>query len=142
MGRRERGGKETNTHMVDAGVTAEVGTFLEQYGPEVRAIALGLRRVVLEIVPGAIEQVDLPAKMLAYGFALTYKDTVCVIAPQKGWVNLGFPRGADMSDPTGLLTGTGKRARHVRITNADQAQEADVRALIEEAARSLKRSSP
>jgi hypothetical protein len=110
----------------------EVTTFLAAYPKKVRDIALELRRLVLELAPGAIEQVDIPAKMLAYGFAATYKDTICVITPQKDYVNLGLPRGAELPDPAGLLTGTGKRARHVRVSAIENAGGAALRGLVME----------
>ena len=46
-------------------------------------------------------------------------DTICVIMPNKNWVNLGFPRGVNLSDPNHLLSGTGKRARHVKIASLE-----------------------
>ncbi len=72
--------------------------------------------------------------MLAYGFARTYKDMICVIMPQKSWVNLGFPLGAEMSDPAQLLVGTGKRARHVKIISTDETDKPNLRRLVEHAA--------
>ena len=33
----------------------------------------------------------------------------------KAHVNVGFFRGADLPDPTGLLEGSGKRMRHVKL---------------------------
>ncbi len=105
--------------------------FLGNYSAEVQAIALKLRQLVLEIVPEAIEQVDRPGKLLGYGFKPTYKDTICVIMPLKAAVNLGFPRGTELPDPGGLLVGTGKRARHVKITAIQEAGQPDLRKLIE-----------
>lgn len=98
----------------------EVNQFLEAYSPQVRKLVLELRRSVLTLAPDAIEQLDMPAKLIGYGFAKTYKDTICVIMPLKGAVNLGLPRGADLPDPEGLLEGTGKHARHVKITEINQ----------------------
>ena len=95
---------------------SEVRTFLSIYSPQVQAIAWKVRQLVLELVPEAIEQLDLPARMIAYGFERSYNDTICVIMPLKAGVNLGFPRGASLPDPAGLLAGTGKRARHVRLS--------------------------
>jgi hypothetical protein len=37
--------------------------------------------------------------------------------PLKAAVNFGFPRGAEMNDPAGLLQGTGRRARHVKVAS-------------------------
>jgi len=112
---------------------AQVRAFLAPYAPQVQAIALKLRERVLQMAPGALEQVDQPARLLAYGWRQTYKDTLCVIMPLKAAVNLGFPRGVDLPDPAGLLTGTGKRARHVHITAMEQVDTPALRALLEAA---------
>jgi hypothetical protein len=37
----------------------------------------------------------------------------------KSHVNLMLARGTELPDPEGLLTGTGKRARHVELTSAE-----------------------
>ena len=59
-----------------------------------------------------------------------YKDLICVITPQKTYVNFGFPRGADLPDPAKLLTGTGKRACHVKLIDPNQANSDALRALL------------
>ena len=118
----------------------EVKEFLSAYSTEVQAIAFELRTLVLSVMPDALEQVDQPAKMLAYGRDATYKGMVCVIMPQKTWVNLGLPKGATMRDPDGLLEGTGKRARHVKVRSLEAAAAPGLRALIEESVRSLRQS--
>ena len=113
---------------------AEIQAFLAAYSPQVRAMALKLRGLVFEVVPDAIEQIDSAAHLLGYGFDRTYKDTVCVIMPLKTAVNLGFPRGVDLPDPTGLLAGTGKRARHVKIADGGEVNAPALRALLEASA--------
>ncbi len=112
----------------------DVTAFLAPYSPAVRDLALRLRALVLEVAPGALEQVDAPAKMLAYGWAPTYKAMIAVIMPLKDGVNLGIPRGATLPDPDGLLTGSGKRARHIRITTSADIERPGVRALLEASA--------
>ncbi len=121
-------GPVTEAHVLD---------FLGPCTPRVQEIALKLREVVLQVAPGAIEQMDYPAKLLAYGWRQTYKDTICVIMPLKAAVNLGFPRGVELPDPAGLLTGTGKRARHVRIATVQEAERPELRALLEAAVAQL-----
>lgn len=37
----------------------------------------------------------------------------------KGHVNFGFWRGVDLDDPKGLLSGDGKKMRHVRIASME-----------------------
>ena len=113
---------------------SDLNAFLASYAPEVQALVLGLRELILDVVPTAIEQVDRPGKLIGYGFKPTYKDTICVIMPLKSAVNLGFPRGTEMTDPEGWLTGTGKRARHVRITTLQETDLPGLRSLIEASA--------
>ena len=59
--------------------------------------------------------VDKPSKIVAYGASAKYADLVCAIAPYPKYVNLMFSRGASMPDPDGILKGTGKKARHIRV---------------------------
>lgn len=116
---------------------AQIQKFLAPYDPQVQTIAWKLRDLVLQVAPGAMEQVDYPAKLVAYGWRQTYKDTICVIMPLKAAVNLGFPRGVDLPDPAGLVTGTGKRGRHVKITAIDEVGPPALRALLEAAVAQL-----
>jgi len=57
--------------------------------------------------------------------------------PLKAGVNLGLARGAELPDPTGLLTGAGKRARHVKITDVKEVEMPELRALLEVAVERL-----
>ena len=45
-------------------------------------------------------------------------------------VNLGFYRGADLDDPAGLLQGSGKRMRHVKLKPGEETDEDALEALI------------
>src|SRR5690606_41229841 len=48
----------------------------------------------------------------------------------KSHVNVGFFRGAELPDPEGLLEGTGKLMRHVKLRPSDHPQaDVDTRAL-------------
>jgi hypothetical protein len=120
------------------GVPAEVKAFLSKYDRNVQDIALEARALVLRAAPEALEQIDVPARMLAYGFAATYKDMICVIMPQKSYVNFGFPRGSTLDDPKKLLTGTGKKARHVKLSDITQVYTPELRALLEESIEQIK----
>jgi len=115
-------------------VSIELEDFLDEIKPEVRNLALQLRDLVHEIDPEVIEQIDKPAHLLAYGYAKTYTHLMCVIILYTDYVNLGFPRGIDLPDPEGLLEGTGKRARHVKITDTETIDLPEVAALIQASA--------
>jgi len=103
----------------------ELEIFLSPYPPAIRALALKARALILEEMPGAIEQVDPPSRIIAYGYGRKYADLVCALAPFNDHVNLMFSRGATLPDPASILQGTGKKARHVKLfSEADVANPA------------------
>lgn len=53
-------------------------------------------------------------------------------------VNVGFFRGAELPDPVGLLEGTGKRMRHVKLRPRGEVDTATLRKLIQAAYRDMK----
>ena len=53
-------------------------------------------------------------------------------------VNVGFFQGASLRDPAGLLEGTGKRMRHVKLRPGMPTNDAALRDLIETAYRDIK----
>ncbi len=63
-------------------------------------------------MPGAIEMVGPPSKIVAYGTSCKYSNLVFALAPFADHVNLMFARSVSLPDPGGLLIGTGKKARH------------------------------
>lgn len=104
--------------------------FLVQYSSQVQELVRQLRILVLEVFPDAIEQVDPPTKIIAYGFGVGYAQLVCAIAPYKSYTNLMFSQGASLPDPESLLQGSGKRARHVKISSTDDIANPALRALL------------
>jgi hypothetical protein len=48
----------------------------------------------------------------------------------KAHVNVGFFRGAELADPEGLLEGTGRFMRHVKLSPAEEIDERALRGLI------------
>ncbi len=114
-------------------MTNELDIFLAQYSREAREISLCLRKLVLEVFPEALEQIDPKSGIIAYGVNKTYKGVVCAIAPHMKHVNLMFSRGTTLPDPAKLLVGTGKQARHVKITSEAETENPALRQLLQEA---------
>jgi hypothetical protein len=114
-------------------MTTELDTFLAQYSREAREIALCLRKMVLEVFPEALEQIDPKSGIIAYGFGKTYSGLVCAIVPHMKHVNLMFSKGATLPDPAKLLVGTGKQARHFKIKSEADTENPELRILLEEA---------
>jgi hypothetical protein len=57
----------------------------------------------------------------------------------KAHVNVGFFRGAELADPAGLLEGTGKYMRHVKLLPDRDVDASALAALIESAYADMKR---
>ena len=107
-----------------------IDEFFSNYSEEVSSNALQLRKVLLRNLPGIIEQIDLPAKMIAYCYGQKYADMICTIIPSRKGLKLGFYRGVDLPDPDNLLVGTGKISRYVEISSESQIRSAALKNLI------------
>ncbi len=108
-----------------------VEQFLGSYDPDVRELTRGLRALVCRLVPDAEEKLHRPWKTVAYGRTRKF----CAISPHKACVNLQFHSGSSLQDPSGLLEGTGKSMRHVRVETPGDLERQALTRLIREAAR-------
>lgn len=96
--------------------------------------AVRLREIILSIDPNACEVVRLGERAATYGVGpKKMSDGYSYILPHNSWVNLGFFRGVDLLDPDGLLEGTGKKLRHIKIRSLEDAENPMIHALIEAA---------
>jgi len=93
----------------------KVEAFLSSYNEEVYNNAQKLREILFANLPDIIEQVDLPARMIAYCYGQKYIEMICTIIPSKKGIKLGLYRGVDLPDPENLLKGTGKISRYIEI---------------------------
>ena len=98
---------------------------------DVRAILTEIRRMVRATLPDATEIIYHGA--LAYQPDVSRFDPIVYVAPQNGYVNLGFYYGVGVPDPAGLLEGTGKRMRHTKVRSIQAAQNAALVPLVLEA---------
>jgi hypothetical protein len=60
-------------------------------------------------------------------------DGICSISVFVRHVTLAFPRGADLDDPAGILQGTGKGMRHVRLHRLSDLDRDEIRAFLRRA---------
>ena len=113
------------------------GTFeqmLERSSPEVQEIARRLRALVIEVMPDVVEVPWPHQGTVGYGVGpKKNSEHFCYIAPQKERVNFGFFYGAELPDPKGLLEGTGKLLRHVKIKSVEEVERPALRQLLEAA---------
>ena len=117
-----------------------VTALLRLYSPEVREIAVALRATIHGVAPGAVEQVYMGWKTVGYSWSGGMKGAFCAIAPHKGHVNAQLWYGNQLKDPKGLLEGTGKMGRHVKLRSKTDAGAAALKALLKQAASIAKRA--
>ena len=111
-----------------------VEEFLADYPATTRDLALETRGFVRQVLPDATEHVYPGWRTIGYSASGGMAGQICYIAPTKTGVTLGFNRGTDLPDPHSLLTGAGKKLRHVKIhTPADLTNPA-LRVLLQMAA--------
>ena len=114
---------------------AKLGTFdelIDGVGPEMQKIAKEARAIIRKLHADTTEVVRLGDRAATYGLGpKKMSEGYAYISPQSGHVNLGFFYGASLPDPDGLLEGTGKNMRHVKLRSSADVKKA--RGLVEAA---------
>jgi len=91
--------------------------------PALRPICSTLRELIVELHEDCVEIVWIHQGIASYGMGpKKMSQHYAYIAPHSSHVNLGFYRGTSLADPHGLLEGSGKRLRHVKIRLLDEAK--------------------
>src|SRR5438874_12679647 len=106
--------------------------FLSPFEPRITELALAARALVLEEAPDAAELIYDAYNAVATGFSFTGRpsDAFIHIAVYARWVNLGFNRGSTLDDPAGVLQGSGRWVRHIRISELADLDKPAMRAFI------------
>lgn len=112
----------------------DLDTLLAPQTPIVREVVLALRSLVREVMPDATEQIDLPDRLVAFGFGppggTRLRDFAVGLIPHRAHVNVQLADGALLDDPTGIVEGTGKRIRHVKCRSLDDLARPALRTLV------------
>ena len=108
----------------------EIQEFLARYPQAMQDLALQTRALIQEVMPGMLEQLDPSANLIGYGTDNTYRGLLCGIVIYPTYINLMLARGASLPDPYGLLEGTGKKARHVKVRKPSDLEGPGVRDLL------------
>ncbi len=90
---------------------SSVDHYLSTRSEEVRPLLDELRAFIHASLPGATEDLDygVPVFLNANGVPVLY------LFGSKKHVNFGFLRAAELSDPEGVLKGSGKPSKHIRL---------------------------
>lgn len=140
-GQRERGDdaepSPSARAAVDRATEARIDTFLARYTPAIERRLRESRASLRATFPHGFELVFDNYNALVFGFGPGAKQSEAFlsIAGYPRWVTLFFLNGATLPDPAGLLEGSGKQVRGIRLTDADTLASPDVIALIAAACR-------
>lgn len=121
---------------VGKGTKAKKSPYVKDENPGLRKVARALRSFVKRIVPGVKETFN------SWGIpTFKRKDPFCFYMVGKNHVTFGFQFGTSLEDPEGLLEGTGKNIRHVKLREVKDLEQKGLRGLVQAAAR-LKGKEP
>ena len=114
---------------------------IQRLTPEMARLTTAVLRKMRTQLPGAVEVVYDKANSLVIGFCPDERASNAInsIAVYRNWINLYFFEGDDLPDPDGLLQGSGRMVRHIRITASTDLDRPAVKKLIVEA---RKRADP
>lgn len=111
----------------------ELHLLLGGFSDDVQHLCMSMRARIFEIVPDARDTVMRGYNSLAYGVDGGMKGEFASIVLHARYVNLQLHRGTELPDLEGLLEGTGKAMRHVKIRTEETIRSAGVTELIESA---------
>jgi hypothetical protein len=111
-------------------VEADVARLTADHPIAIREIEEALRVAIKTEYPTLLERVDFGNKLIAYGTSMQMRDLLFAIIAHREHVNLQLADGAHLPDPTGIVEGTGKRIRHIKVRSAALAGSIAVRDLI------------
>ena len=115
---------------------AKKSSYVKDEHPELRRVERALRNFVKETVPGTKETVN------SWGVPrFEAPDPFCFYMVGKNHVTFGFHFAASLPDPQGLLEGTGKNIRHVKLRTVGDLEQTGLRELVLAAAQ-LKGKAP
>jgi hypothetical protein len=111
----------------------QLAGFLAKFTPAIAREARAAIAKMRERLPGAVEMVYDNYNALVIGFCPndSPSEAIFSIAVLPNHVSLCFLQGGpELPDPAGLLQGSGRLARHIKLDGAAQLDEAEVRNLM------------
>lgn len=114
----------------------ELLEFLYPYDRGVQTLALALRSLVHDEMAPCHEYIFEMRSKVVLLYSSTDRviaDGICNIGVFRGHVTLGFTEGADLSDPAGILQGSGKLMRHIAIRRLSELDRPEIRPMLRRA---------
>jgi hypothetical protein len=122
----------------------QLRSFIEKFDPKHRAVIRAARKALRKRFPTATELVYDNYNFFVIGFGPSERPSECFIsiAAASNGVGLCFIHGATLPDPAGILAGSGKQTRFVRLPSADVLQQPELQALLSSAAEQARVALP
>ena len=112
----------------------EFDDIVEMTPEPLRPVTIRLKELLLSADPDACIVVRLGDRAATFGIGpKKMSEGYCYILPYAGWVNLGFYRGVDISDPDKLLEGTGAKMRHIKVRSIEECNNPSLVSMIRKA---------
>ncbi|WP_210480157.1 DUF1801 domain-containing protein [Naasia sp. SYSU D00948] len=115
-------------------VTSDSAPFeamVSDFPAPVPELAVASRSLILDVFPRAVEVVWAQQRTAGYGTGpRKMTDQFCWLAPYPKHVVFGFYYGTELPDPEGLLEGTGRLMRHVKIRRPEDLERAGLHDLV------------
>jgi hypothetical protein len=105
----------------------EADEFIRKLDSPRSEVAARLRGIVLKAAPRSRESFKWGAP------CYDLNGLLCSIRPSKSHVALNFFHGAKLVDPDGLLEGSGKQLRHIKVRTNEEVREAAFSKLVRQA---------
>jgi len=116
---------------------SQIEPLVAKYSPEVATHLQEARNGLRSLFPRGFELVFDNYNALVFAISPTEQasDAFISVAGYPRWVTLFFLYGSELHDPLGLLEGSGKQVRSIRLTTPASLGSSEVKALIEQAVR-------
>ncbi len=114
---------------------AQFAVFLSKYTPEIAAQAKRAIAKMRARLPGSVEMVydNYNALVIGFGPTESASDAVVSLALYPRWITLFFLEGVALSDPLGVLSGSGKYVRQYRLKDPSDLDRPEIRELVAQA---------
>jgi len=112
----------------------KTGTFddlIDMTPEDLIPIIIKLKNLIMTVDPNSVETVRLGDRAATFGVGpKKMKEGYCYLMPHKKWINLGFYQGGILNDKTGILEGTGKKLRHIKVHSIEEIKNPAIKNLI------------
>ena len=127
-----------------ANAERQLKAFIGKFNADDQRLIRAVRTAVRQRLPTAYELVYDNYNFFVIGYSPTERpsDSIISIAARANGVGLCFIQGARLPDPKGLLLGSGRQTRFIRVESASQLRQPDVEKLIRAAVSRASRPLP